>query len=70
MSREPIPTPLLLTPEETSAILGRTLEELRQCRAQNEGPTFHQLGGRLVRYSHSAVMSFRQTAATQVAQRR
>ena len=56
MSRETIPAPLLLTPEETSAVLGRTLEELRQWRAQNVGPTFHQLGGRLFRYSRTAVL--------------
>ncbi|RLP69093.1 hypothetical protein D9V29_12190, partial [Mycetocola manganoxydans] len=55
MSRETIPAPLLLTPEETSAILGRTLEELRQWRVQNTGPTFHRLGDRLIRYSRAAV---------------
>lgn len=57
MSRDTIPAPLLLTPEETSAILGRTLHELRQWRAENGVPTFHRLGGRLIRYSRTAVTS-------------
>lgn len=55
MSRETIPAPLLLTPKETSAILGHTLEELRQWRHQNTGPTFYRLGGRLIRYPRAAV---------------
>lgn len=61
MTRGSMPAPLLLTPEETSAILGRSLDELRQWRAQNTGPTFHRLGGRLIRYSRTAVAGFTAT---------
>ncbi len=48
--------PLLLTPAETAAILGRALSELREWREHNTGPTFHDLGGGLIRYVRESVV--------------
>ena len=64
MNRETMPAPLLLTPEETSAILGHTLKELDQWRKQNTGPSFHRLGGRLIRYARTSVMNYEQNSHT------
>jgi hypothetical protein len=58
MNHETVPFPLLLTPDETGAILGRTVHELRQWRSENIGPAFHNLGGRLIRYSRIAVLNY------------
>ncbi|WP_162925054.1 hypothetical protein [Mycetocola zhujimingii] len=58
-----LPAPLLLTPKEASVALGRTLEELREMRAKNVGPTFHRLGGRLIRYSASGITECIRTTA-------
>ncbi|NYF18449.1 hypothetical protein HDC37_003313 [Microbacterium sp. AK009] len=55
------PEPLLLTPDEAAAILDRDLAELRQWRAQNIGPIFHDLGRGLIRYARDSVI---QEAAT------
>lgn len=52
----PYPTPLLLTPGEVAAILGRDLSELRRWRGQNVGPTFHDLGRGLIRYARESVI--------------
>ncbi len=47
---------LLLTPAEAAALLHRDVAELRQWRAQNIGPTFHDLGRGLIRYARESVI--------------
>jgi hypothetical protein len=42
--------PVLLTPAEVVRMLQLDAQELKRLREKNEGPTFHRLGGRLVRY--------------------
>lgn len=56
MLHEHSPAPVLLTPEEAAAILGRDMSELRRWRGQNVGPTFHDLGRGLIRYARESVM--------------
>ncbi|PVW02958.1 hypothetical protein DEA06_14370 [Microbacterium sp. Gd 4-13] len=63
MVTTPSPTPILLTPEETSAILRRDLDELREWRASNSGPTFLDLGRGLIRYARASVLEVATTAA-------
>ena len=48
MLHEHSPAPVLLTPEEAAAILGRDVAELRRWRGQSIGPTFHDLGRGLI----------------------
>lgn len=50
------PEPALLTPQEAAAILGRDLSELRRWRADNVGPTFHDLGHGVIRYARESVI--------------
>ena len=59
MGCDTMPEPLLLTPDETAAILGRDLSELREWRMRNVGPNFHDLGGCLVRYVRESVLNER-----------
>jgi hypothetical protein len=56
MGCDTMPEPLLLTPDETAAILGRDLSELREWRKRNVGPNFHDLGGGLIRYVRESVV--------------
>lgn len=56
MRHEHSPAPVLLTPDEAAVILGRDLAELRRWRAQNVGPTFHDLGRGLIRYARDSVI--------------
>ena len=50
------PAPILLTPDEAAAILGRDAAELRRWRSQNVGPRFHDLGRGLIRYARESVL--------------
>jgi len=50
------PAPILLTPDEAAVILGHDAAELRQWRADNVGPTFHDLGRGLIRYARESVI--------------
>lgn len=63
MPAEHSPEPLLLTPDEVAAILDRDVVELRQWRAQDRGPTFHDLGRGLIRYARDSVMEAATTSA-------
>ncbi|SDZ55187.1 helix-turn-helix domain-containing protein [Herbiconiux ginsengi] len=56
MLHEHSPAPVLLTPDEAAAILGRDAAELRRWREQNVGPTFHDLGRGLIRYRRDSVL--------------
>ena len=56
MVHEHSPAPVLLTPDEAAAILGRDVAELRRWRGQNVGPTFHDLGRGLIRYARNSVL--------------
>jgi len=56
MLHEHSPAPVLLTPDEAAAILGRDVAELRRWRGQNIGPTFHDLGRGLIRYARESVL--------------
>lgn len=56
MLRDHSPEPLLVTPAEAAAILHRDVAELRQWRAQDIGPAFHDLGRGLIRYSRESVI--------------
>lgn len=56
MRHEHSPAPVLLTPDEAAAILGRDAAELRWWRSQNVGPTFHDLGRGLIRYARQSVI--------------
>ena len=56
MVQEHSPAPVLLTPEEAAAILGRDMAELRRWRGRNVGPTFHDLGRGLIRYALDSVL--------------
>lgn len=47
--------PLLLTPMEAAATLGRSVDQLRRWRARGRGPEFFDLDRGLVRYSRVAV---------------
>lgn len=44
------PWHMLLTPAEVVRMLQIDNQKLTQMRDSNEGPTFHRLGGRLIRY--------------------
>ncbi|MFL2002123.1 hypothetical protein [Microbacterium sp. A1-JK] len=63
MLHEHSPAPVLLTPDEAAAILGRDFAELRRWRGQNIGPTFHDLGRGLIRYTHESVIEEAATAS-------
>jgi hypothetical protein len=54
-------TPLLLTPNMAAAVLGCTVTELRRWRAQGEGPAFHTLGPRTIRYNTFALHAYATT---------
>ncbi|WP_425486863.1 helix-turn-helix domain-containing protein [Microbacterium rhizomatis] len=56
MVHEHSPAPVLLTPDEAAAILGRDVAELRRWRRQNVGPTFHDLGRGLIRYARESLI--------------
>ena len=56
--------PLLLTPAEAALLLGVDVRRLRQWRETNAGPTFHELGKGLVRYSRASVTEQHQAPAT------
>lgn len=56
MECDTMTAPLLLTPDEASAILGRDLSQLREDRKRNVGPDFHNLGGGLIRYRRESVL--------------
>jgi hypothetical protein len=56
MRREHSPAPILLTPDEAAAILGRDVAELRRRRGQNAGPTFHDLCRGFIRYARDSVL--------------
>lgn len=63
MTTTPTSAPLLLTPEETAAILRRDVDELREWRATDTGPTFLDLGRGLIRYARASVLEVATTAA-------
>jgi len=63
MATTPSPAPLLLTPEEAAAILRRDVDELREWRAADTGPTFLDLGQGLIRYARASVLELATTAA-------
>jgi hypothetical protein len=50
--------PLLLTPAEVVRMLELDAGDLAQMRARGEGPTFHRLGGRLIRYDAASARSW------------
>lgn len=56
MQHDQSPEALLLTPDEAAVIHDRDVAELRQWRAQNIGPTFHDLGRGLIRYARDSVI--------------
>lgn len=59
------PAPILLTPHEVAEILDRDVSELRQWRRDNVGPTFYNLGRRLIRYDSGSVEQYAHDAASQ-----
>jgi hypothetical protein len=50
--------PLLLTPAEVVRLLDLDARDLSRMRAHGEGPVFHRLGGRLIRYNAASTRSW------------
>jgi predicted DNA-binding transcriptional regulator AlpA len=48
----------LLTDSEVAALLGASLQTVRNWRWRGEGPRFVKLGGRMVRYRPADVQAF------------
>ncbi|MBN8737662.1 MAG: helix-turn-helix domain-containing protein [Xanthomonadales bacterium] len=48
----------LLTDTEVAALLGASLQTVRNWRWRGEGPRFVKLGGRMVRYKPADVQAF------------
>jgi predicted DNA-binding transcriptional regulator AlpA len=55
-----LPQPLLLTPAEVVQLLQLDARDLKRMRDRNEGPRFHQLGARTIRYSATGVRKWMQ----------
>jgi len=53
--------PLLLTPAEVVILLELDAHDLARMRSRGEGPTFHRLGGRLIRYDAATTRSWEAT---------
>ena len=53
-----IPTGRLLTPEQAGAMLGISKQRLALWRVTGEGPEYHKLGRRTVRYSEAAITAW------------
>ena len=50
MASDDRPRPLLLTPAEVVRLLDLDAQDLARMREHGEGPSYHRLGGRLLRY--------------------
>lgn len=48
----------LLDEREAAAILGASVQTLRNWRWRREGPRFHKIGSRLVRYARADLLAF------------